>query len=168
MKWNQIVHWQIKNIATEIRKTELGLNSRLDSMKADLTKRRKKLCRNHLFIQQILRLYIMHPFWVRQSYKNSVCITEQNKNFDPNTACILVNEIRDKNESKYKRDIKGHRTEWKVPKTRVPLRKQNEERWYTNYQLRSFQNFCKMTKSAHSRSRISKFKNRYGHIKGNL
>lgn len=30
-------HWQIENMAIEIKKTELGLNNRLDPIKANLT-----------------------------------------------------------------------------------------------------------------------------------
>ena len=37
MKWNQLEHQ--KNIAIEIRKTDFGLNSRLDAMKANLMKK---------------------------------------------------------------------------------------------------------------------------------
>lgn len=37
LKWKQIEHWQIKNMAIEIKKTELGLNNRLDPIKANLT-----------------------------------------------------------------------------------------------------------------------------------
>lgn len=40
-------------------------------------------------------LYIVHPFWVNHSCKNLVYIIEQNKDFDPNRAYVLVDEIRE-------------------------------------------------------------------------
>lgn len=65
LKWNQIEHGQIKNVATEIKKTELGLNSRLESMKADLTKiqnRRNYVEIIHSFNKYFYCALCIYPF----------------------------------------------------------------------------------------------------------
>ena len=43
MKWNQIEHQQIKNIATELRNSAFGLNRRLEGMKANLTEKTEEI-----------------------------------------------------------------------------------------------------------------------------
>lgn len=60
LKRNQTEHRQIKNVAIDIKKTELGLNSMLDIMKANLTEIESRTYVE--IIQQILLLGIVYAF----------------------------------------------------------------------------------------------------------
>ena len=92
MEWKQIEHWHIKNTVIEVKKIELGLKSRSDIIKANLTEMENRRNYAGIIHQQILLLCTVHPFWMSQSCKRLVYIVEQNKDFDVNRAYILVDK----------------------------------------------------------------------------